>query len=115
MLENLGEPELLRSPKAVVVKGCDPIETPEAMQLCPQFFCEKALLDANVVPRSSRFEVTAQRRASAVELIGGIFRPADAAEQYFACVLENGAVKSKKIVTSAELKALAEASGGWSL
>ena len=50
LLDNLREPELLRSAKAIVVKGCDPIESAEAQQLCPQLFCQKFLLDGRAVP-----------------------------------------------------------------
>ncbi|WP_161828992.1 hypothetical protein, partial [Steroidobacter agaridevorans] len=41
LLGNLEEPELLRSKKMVVVKGCDPIEGEDAARICPQLFCQK--------------------------------------------------------------------------
>ena len=114
LLENLREPELLRSPKAVVVKGCDRLETPEAVRVCPQLLCQKALLESNEVARSTRFEVTLQRKANATELIGGNVLADTEANRHFACVLENGVIKTKGIVSSAELDALAAASE-WSL
>lgn len=114
LLDNLGEPELLRSPKAAVVKGCDPIETPEAAQLCPQFFCQKALLDSELVPRSARFEVTIQRSSNETELIGGVLTAGTDSEQRFACVLERGVVTAKKMLSAGDLDALAAASE-WSL
>lgn len=49
LLDTLREPELLRSPRAVVVKGCDPIESEQAARLCPQLFCQKSLLDARAL------------------------------------------------------------------
>ena len=94
LLENLREPELLRSPKAVVVKGCNPIETPEALRLCHQLFCEKALLDSKIVPRNARFEVTVQKKAGAAELIGGVVIGRSEADRLFACVLDRGTVTS---------------------
>lgn len=109
LLDNLGEPELLRSPKAAVVKGCDPIETPEAARLCPQFFCQKALLDAAIVPRSARFEVTVQRRANDTELVGGVLTAGSEPNQHFACVLAAGSVTDKKILSAHDLDALAAA------
>ncbi len=114
LLENLREPELLRSPKAVVVKGCNPIETPEALRLCHQLFCEKALLDSKIVPRNARFEVTVQKKAGAAELIGGVVIGRSEADRHFACVLDHGTVKSKAIVTPTELESLT-AANEWSL
>lgn len=114
LLGNLGEPELLRSPKTAVVKGCNPIETPEAARLCPQFFCQKALLDSGLVPRSARFDVTIQRRSNETELIGGVLTAGAESDQRFACVLERGVVAAKRILSSGDLDALA-AAPEWSL
>lgn len=114
LLENLHEPELLRSPKAVVVKGCNPIETQEAMRLCHQLFCEKALLDSKIVPRSARFEVTIQKTTGAAELIGGVVTSKSEAKRHFACVLDRGIVTSKAILSPTELETLAGAHE-WSL
>jgi hypothetical protein len=115
LLENLGKPELLRSPKATVVKGCAPIETAEAAELCPQFFCQKTLLDANVVPRSSKFRVTVQRRSNQTELVAGLITAGPATNQHFACVLENHQVTQHAVISAERLEALATSSGEWSL
>ena len=63
LLDTLREPELLRSEKSIVVKGCDPMDSAEAQQLCPQLFCQKFLLDGRGVPLRSVFKVTVDTRA----------------------------------------------------
>jgi hypothetical protein len=113
LLENLREPELLRSPKAVVVKGCDPIETDEARRMCPQLFCQKALLDARVVSMQSQFETTLERRAPGERLIGGVARVAGSAAIPYACVLEHGKVVSARTIDAAELDSLADEEDAW--
>jgi hypothetical protein len=110
----LREPELLRSPKATVVKGCDPIETSDAARLCPQFFCQKALLDAQLVPRSTRFEVTVQRKSKDSELIGGVLTGGAELKGNFACILSGDLVTGKTILSSDDLETLA-AAPEWSL
>jgi hypothetical protein len=116
LLGNLSEPELLRSKKAVVVKGCDPIENQDAARLCPQLFCQKYLLDTKAVALRYRFEVTVDQRSDSEHLIGGIAKPfIDGKGAYpdlhFACVLENEQVVSGRVVDAAELQELAAASG----
>lgn len=116
LLHNLGEPELLRSPKSAVVKGCDPMESDAARRLCPQFFCQKSVLDAKLVPVSSRFEVTVDTRDAARHLIGGLARPLPpAGELHFACLLEGGKVVATRIVDAARMDQLAAQPGDWTL
>jgi len=105
LLDNLREPELLRSPKAVVVKGCEPMESEEAKRLCPQLLCQKALLDGKHVPISTRFQVTEDenrsREAGQVrQVIVGTGRPAGtgATELRFECVMENAKVSSARVL-----------------
>jgi hypothetical protein len=112
LLGNLSEPELLRSKKAVVVKGCDPIEGEDAARLCPQLFCQKYLLDTKAVALRYRFEVTVDQRSGAQHLIGGTAKPfiagkANYPDLHFACALENGKVVTGRTLDDAELKALA--------
>jgi hypothetical protein len=112
LLGNLSEPELLRSKKAVVVKGCDPIEDETAARLCPQLFCQKYLLDSKAVELRYRFEVTVDRRAGNQHLIGGVAKPFIAGKGNhpnvnFACVLENEQVVSGRTLAASELSALA--------
>jgi hypothetical protein len=112
LLGNLSEPELLRSKKAVVVKGCDPIESEDAARICPQLYCQKYLLDSKAVALRYRFEVTVDQRSEAQHLIGGVAKPFVAGkgnhpDVNFACVLENDKVVTGRTVGAAELKALA--------
>ncbi len=71
LLGNLDEPELLRSKKVVIVKGCDPIEGEDAARICPQLFCQKHLLDTKVFELRYRFDVTVDERDGGEHLIGG--------------------------------------------
>lgn len=118
LLGNLSEPELLRSKKAVVVKGCDPIDGDDAARLCPQLFCQKFLLDTRAVALRYRFEVSVDQRAGADHLIGGIARPyvpkkGDVPEQSFACLLDGDKVVAGRVVEPAQLQALAARPTAW--
>lgn len=113
LLGNLSEPELLRSRKAVVVKGCDPIEGEEAVRLCPRLFCQKFLLDTRAFELRYRFDVTVDKRSGAEHLIGGVARPfvarpGDGPARSFACVLEGTQVIAGWALEDEELTALAE-------
>lgn len=115
LLGNLSDPELLRSKKAVVVKGCDPIESEDAARICPQLFCQKHLLDTKAVPLRYRFEVTLDRHSGSTHRIGGIAKPFIAGkgndpQLNFACVLEQGKVAEGRTVTDVELQAFAAGS-----
>lgn len=112
LLGNLSEPELLRSKKAVLVKGCDPVEGENAARICPQLFCQKYLLDTKAVALRYRFDVTVDQRSGVQHLIGGIAKPYVAGngtypDLHFACVLENEKVVTGRKVDAAELKAMA--------
>jgi hypothetical protein len=113
LLENLRAPELLRSPRAVVVKGCDPIESDDARRMCPQLFCQKALLDARLLPPKSSFTTTIDRRVRKQQLVGGVARVAGSHPASYACVLERGKIVSARLVDDAELQALASEPDGW--
>lgn len=112
LLGNLSEPELLRSKRAVVVKGCDPIEGETAARLCPQLFCQKYLLDTKAVELRYRFQVTVDRRSGSEHLIGGVARPFVAGQgNYpdvnFVCLLESQQVVAGRLVSASELTTLA--------
>lgn len=113
LLGNLSEPELLRSKKAVIVKGCDPIEGEDAARLCPQLFCQKFLLDTRAFELRYRFNVTVDKRAGTEHLIGGVAnpfvaKPGDGPARSFACVLEGNKVISGRAIPDTELPQLAE-------
>jgi hypothetical protein len=116
LLDNLGEPELLRSPKSAVVKGCDTIEGEAAARLCPQLFCQKFLLDTKAVIRRTRFEITVNRRAGAEQLVGGIARtdPASPGQNY-ACLLHDNKVTVGRLLAAGELDRLSATDGQWTL
>lgn len=115
LLENLRLPALLRSSQAVIVKGCDPIESDEARTLCPQFFCQKALLDAQTFPLKTTFETTVDRRAANQHLIGGRAHTDAASASEFACLLQDAKVVSARALDVGRLAELAAQSEAWSL
>jgi hypothetical protein len=113
LLDMLREPELLRSAKAVVVKGCDPIESDAAIRTCPALFCQKALIDARVVPLRAKFTVSTDKQARDLHLIGGTATSESARSDHYACVLDRNKVTSAKLVDAAALSSLATQDGGW--
>ena len=62
LLESLKEPGLLRTEKATVVKGCEKPDSDEEHDQCASLFCQKALLDARVMPLDARFELKSNER-----------------------------------------------------
>ena len=116
LLENPREPELLRSTKAMVVKGCDPIESAQAQQVCPQLFCQKFLLEKRGLPLRSVFNVTVDTRADNEHLIGGTVQTGAAdTDQRFACLLRDRKIADGQIVEGSHLEALAAQPANWSL
>ena len=116
LLDNLREPELLRTAKMIVVKGCDPIESAQAQQLCPQLFCQKFLLEGRGLPLRAVFKVTVDTTADNEHLIGGIVQTGSAdSDQRFACILRDHKVAAGRVVDGAHLEALAAQPSNWSL
>jgi hypothetical protein len=116
LLGNLREPQLLRSDKAILVKGCEKMETEPARTVCPQLFCQKFLLDGRSVPRRSQFKVTVDTHAADEHLIGGVVQSGAAdSQQRFACVLSGHKVTAGQLVDAAHLEALAAEPANWSL
>lgn len=116
LLDKLREPQLLRSAKSVVVKGCDPMEGEDAMRRCPQLFCQKFLLDARALPLRSVFKVTVDAKAGAEHLIGGLARPEQSAsDRRFACILRDNKVTAGRVLDAAQLDALSAQQASWSL
>jgi hypothetical protein len=114
LLDNLREPELLRSAKVIVVKGSDPMETAQASQLCPQLFCQKFLLEKRGLPLRSVFKVTIDKRAGSEQLIGGVLQTGAAdSDQRFACVLHDDKVAGGGVVDSYRLDVLAQLAESW--
>lgn len=116
LLDNLHEPELLRSAKVIVVKGCEPMESAQARQLCPQLYCQKFLLDGRRLPLRSVFRITVDTTAGSERLIGGVVQTGTAdGEQRFACLLRDQKVASAQLVDGAHLEALAAQPANWAL
>ena len=116
LLDNLREPELLRTAKVIVVKGCDPIESAQARQLCPQLFCQKFLLDGRRLPLRSVFKVTVDTTAGSEHLIGGVVQAGAAdGDQRFACILRDQKVVAGQLVDGTHLEALAAQPSNWAL
>ncbi|HKE95448.1 MAG TPA: hypothetical protein VKB34_14135 [Povalibacter sp.] len=86
LLESLNKPELLRSAKAVVVKGCDSPES-GAQQQCAALFCQKALLDQKLVPLNTRFQTDQSSVGSGGQWVvnGQARTPGAAASVAFSC------------------------------
>ena len=116
LLENLREPQLLRSEKSIAVKGCESLDSAPAQKLCPQLFCQKFLLDGRGVPLRSVFKVTVDTRAGNDHLIGGVVQTGSAdSDQRFACILRDHQVADGQLVDGARLDALAAQPANWSL
>jgi hypothetical protein len=121
LLDNLREPELLRSAKTVVVKGCESMESEDAQRLCPQLFCQKFLLDQRALPRNAQFEVTIDSVGGPQRLIGGAARTnapgasSAATELRFACIIEGTKVAAGRVMDAAHLDTLAAQPSGWNL
>jgi hypothetical protein len=89
LLDSLQEPGLLRTEKAIVVKGCDPIESEQAREQCPALLCQKALLDAKLAPLDAKFEITVDQVYEGNErLLAGTAQNPNIST-YFACDLVN--------------------------
>lgn len=116
LLGNLREPQLLRSDKSIVVKGCESLDSAQAQSVCPQLFCQKYLLDGRSVPLRSVFKVTVDTRAGNEHLIGGLVQTGAAdSNRRFACILRDDKVTAGQLVDGAHLEALAAQPASWSL
>ncbi len=102
LLDSLKEPGLLRTEKAIVVKGCDSPDSDEARQLCPALFCQKALLDARVVPLQATFQMQIDATTEdGQRLLAGIARTNDVTE-HVACELSGAKVSGTWRIEPAE-------------
>jgi hypothetical protein len=107
LLDTLREPQLLRSSNAAVVKGCEPAESQQARQLCPQLFCQKALIDAGGVPRLATFEVHLDGHSGAEQIIAGVAHSqSPGGPWHFACTFSGGRVSSAELIDAAQLQTL---------
>jgi hypothetical protein len=85
LLDNLKEPGLLRTGKAIVVKGCESVDDHEdARRLCPQLLCQKAVIDRKLVPRDAQFTMNAPESIAGQQFIGGAV---NATGETFECIM----------------------------
>ena len=96
LLGNLKEPGLLRTAKAVAVKGCESVdEHRDAARLCPQFLCQKALIDRKLAPLNSRFDMVSSEGPHPQPVVRGTIV---ATGQSFECRLALFKVTDAKII-----------------
>jgi hypothetical protein len=105
LLDNLNEPGLLRTQKAVVVKGCAEPQA-EDRDLCAQLRCEKSLLEQRRVPLQARFAI---ERPSG-RWIGGRVLDAQGRQVlgYFACEQQSGVIAAARWLDERQFQALDE-------
>lgn len=115
LLENLREPGLLRSEKAVVVKGCDSRDSQNLDPACFQLFCQKTLLDLKHVPLNAKFEPRAERRSGSRRLVVGRAVSGQGVHD-FACVMQGIRVIDARTIEPEEVEDLLDAEpDDWSL
>lgn len=118
LLDTLREPALLRAEKSTVIKGCEVLDSEETRAVCPQLFCQKAVIEARLVSYKTRFAVTVdQEDGEGMRLIGGNagINPSTKPTAHFACLVDAAKVVAVNLVERAELEELAEQPGDWSL
>ena len=106
LLDALQAPGLLRSAKATVVKGCDSLDSAETAKQCPALFCQKALLDAKLLPLKARFDVSVDRLDEEQQrVIGGSAYAGGGNEDaaHFVCVVAGSKVMESRLVDREEL------------
>ncbi|MET0659381.1 MAG: hypothetical protein ABW110_14630 [Steroidobacteraceae bacterium] len=111
LLTSLKEPGLLRSQKAAVLKGCEVLTDAEIRQACVPLFCQKALLDAKLVPWDARFKLQLQRPSAADAQFDVVTGQVDtlAPPGSFACVVHGSQVPVRRMVTADQLEELIRA------
>jgi hypothetical protein len=106
LLDNLKEPGLLRTEKAVAVKGCDTLDAhPDAPRLCPQLVCQKALIDRKLAEVRAQFKVTIDQPRNNDRLVGGELLGTD---RHFVCTVRQLQVLEAQLLSAGELQELVE-------
>jgi hypothetical protein len=113
LLTSLKEPGLLRSQKAAALKGCDVLNDVEVRRACVPLICEKALLDAKLVPWDARFTVQLHRASVAdpqFELVTGqVNATAQSNANGFACLVRDAQVSARQLADEQQLDAFIRA------
>jgi hypothetical protein len=96
LLDNLREPGLLRTTKAVAVKGCASLDDHEdAARLCPQYLCQKALIDRKLVALDAKFAMDTDDTREDQRVIRGTLLSTG---QAFACSVTGLQITDAKLV-----------------
>lgn len=118
LLDALSDPGNLRAQTSTAaIKGCELLDNDETRAVCPQLFCQQAVIQTKQVSYKSRFAVTVDREEGGKRLIGGNVSnkaPTDPSAA-FICVLENTRIVAVKVTSRAGLEELAAQSGDWRL
>jgi hypothetical protein len=117
LLDALSDPGQLRPETGAAIRGCELLDNEETRSVCPQLFCQQAVIETKQVSYKSRFAVTVDKEEGTKRLIGGNVSnkaPTDPSAS-FICVLENTRIVSVKVTNRAGLEQLAAQSGDWSL
>jgi hypothetical protein len=102
LLDNLKEPGLLRTTKSVAVKGCASLDDhKDAARLCPQFLCEKVLIDRKLVPLDAQFTVSIDKTSEGQRIIGGHITSTG---QAFECTVAGLKVTDARLVQEAAVR-----------
>lgn len=109
LLDALREPGMLSADSRTVIKGCEVLDNEETRAVCPQLFCQQAVIETRQVSHKSRFAVTVDKQAEGKRYIGGNVSgkdPSDPAAS-FMCVIEDARIVNVKVTNRAGLAALA--------
>lgn len=109
-------PAAMDGASASVIRGCESLDSDETRAVCPQLFCQQAVILTKKVPYKSRFAVTVDKEDGRRRLIGGDVSdqaPTDPTAS-FACVLEGARVIHVAVSDRASLEEIAAKPGGWS-
>lgn len=115
-VSKLRAPGSLNAESAAVIRGCELLDNDETRAVCPQLFCQQAVIQTRKVPYESRFAVTVDKEDGRRRLIGGDVSnkaPTDPTAS-FACVLEGAKVIHVAVSDRASLEQIASKPGGWS-
>lgn len=116
LLDNLKEPGLLRSETAIVVKGCDTLDSEETRRLCPPLLCQKALFDAKAFPLRGAVIVATDRIAAEERLIAGVVHASLKDPNllgHFVCVAQGERIALARAASAAEIADAEALDGGW--
>lgn len=117
LLDTLGDPGVLRAASNSEIKGCELLNNDETRAVCPQLFCQRAVIDTKQVSYKSRFAVTIDKEDGTVRLIGGDVSnkaPTDPTSS-FACLVKGTRIVAVRVTDRAGLEEIASQQGGWTL